>query len=277
MNEPLTAAYDKLIPKYVRNLVEEQQRLIKRAEAALTPLGTDVFDLQRRLSSIDAVTKTLSRWYEDSERWAEAIAIVQTELPKRGWYLTGQDPCSFTPKLARIIREKNWEELDRLLVRHATQLKIDIDAFATWLQQHGVLECCVNRVRIFLEARTNGQHDTATLVGLPTIDEVTRALFGGKDFTSQRGRTKPQLACATTDGESQLTHYSKGFVEAFGVIQMHFDPKRAEDEDYFNRNAILHGLMRRSYGPKDSAKTFMGLMFVTFAFDDEGEDAASAK
>jgi hypothetical protein len=39
------------------------------------------------------------------------------------------------------------------------------------------------------------------------------------------------------------------------------------DEDYFNRAAIVHGKMRREYGPKDSAKVFMVLMFLVLGLE----------
>ena len=50
-----------------------------------------------------------------------------------------------------------------------------------------------------------------------------------------------------------------------------FLPVRVVEEDYFNRSAIIHGMMRCSYGPKDSTKASMAFMFLVFAFDEEGQ------
>jgi hypothetical protein len=37
------------------------------------------------------------------------------------------------------------------------------------------------------------------------------------------------------------------------------------DENYWNRHAIVHGLMQRAMGLKDSAKCLMALNFLFFA------------
>jgi hypothetical protein len=60
-------------------------------------------------------------------------------------------------------------------------------------------------------------------------------------------------------------------VEEFGLIQKYVDMTRLDDEDCFNRAAIVHGQMRRAYGPKDSAKVFMVLMFLVFAREESAE------
>jgi len=100
-----------------------------------------------------------------------------------------------------------------------------------------------------------------------------RYVFDGKDFTTKRGRQpRPQFAC-TTDGTEKLGVYHSGFVQTFGLVHKDVAPQRLGDENYFNRNAFLHGQMRRRYGPKDSAKTFLLIMFVVFAFDSLEEES----
>ena len=81
------------------------------------------------------------------------------------------------------------------------------------------------------------------------------------------------MACDSGSSRSKLNNYCQGFVEAFGLIHHDVDASRVEDEDYFNRSAILHGMMRRAYEPKDTAKIFMVLMFLVFAID-ESDDVA---
>lgn len=63
----------------------------------------------------------------------------------------------------------------------------------------------------------------------------------------------------------ELGDYHRGFVEEFGLIHGDVDPARLEDEDYFNRSAILHGMMKRPFGQKDTAKVFMIVMFLVAA------------
>jgi hypothetical protein len=64
------------------------------------------------------------------------------------------------------------------------------------------------------------------------------------------------------------------FRAEIGLVHKDATPQRLGDENYISRNAFLHGQMRRSYGPKDSSKTFLLIMFVVFAFDslEEGSD-----
>jgi hypothetical protein len=269
----LNTLYDNLIPKYVQKTIEQQRRFKQKTTSLLGRFENDILGIQRRLSEVSSVVEKFQRMYEDSERWAEALRIVRRELPKRGWYLTGQEPCTLTPRLAKLIEEENWTKVDEILTEEVADVGVDADAFATWLRQHSVPECCIQRIRIFLDARQNGQHDIATLVAIPTIDEVSRALYEGRDFMTKRSgrQTKPQMATTISRG-STLNHYCEGFVESFGVIHRDFEPERSEDEDYFNRHAILHGLMRRSYGPKDSAKAFILLMFIVFALDEDGDN-----
>jgi hypothetical protein len=91
-----------------------------------------------------------------------------------------------------------------------------------------------------------------------------RYVFDGKDFTTMRGRQpRPQFAC-TTDGTEKLGVYHSGFVQTFGLVHKNVTPQRLGDENYFNRNAFLHGQMRRSYSPEDSAKERDGNNFPVF-------------
>ena len=228
----------------------------------------------RQLPDTKRIIEGQLRLNESSQRWRDAVEIIQAELPKRGWYLTGQETSLLTPRLARLAKEENWTEIDRILVEQATGLVIDVAALAEWLKQHNVPDCCVERIRIFLKARDDGSHEISTLVGVPLIDELCRALYGGRDFTSKRSgrQPKPQMACNTNATTNRLTHYCEGFVRSFGLIHEDVDPSKLDDEDYFNRSAIVHGMMRRSYGPKDSAKAFMALMFLVFATNEENEN-----
>jgi hypothetical protein len=274
----ITDHYDRLIPDYVRHAIREQQRYAKMAEAAARPFLNDLRDVQEQLAGITKIVEEQKRMAESAKHWANALAIVQIELPKRGWYLTGRESGRLTPRLAKLIETEDWHKIDAILVEQASALSLKADTFLEWLTQQSVPNCCIERMRIFLAAREDGQHEIATLVGVPLIDELSRALYDGKDFTTKRHKRqpKPQMACVSGNGASKLNSYCEGFVESFGLIHQDVDATRIEDEDYFNRSAILHGMMRRPYGPKDTAKVFMVLMFLVFAVDDSGKDAANA-
>ena len=207
----------------------------------------------------------------DSKRWAEAAAIVSEELPKRGWYLNGTEPCTWVGTLATYVEKKDWRGLDDAILAHIGKLKIKVEGLTTWLKEKGVPDHCINRVRLFLDQYHAKNHEVAVVFGIPLIDEITRHLYSSKDFTTKRNKQpKPQIGCRTTSGPD-LVQFSNRFVQQFGSIHGDVDPRRLADEDYFNRAAIVHGQMQRSYGPKDSAKALMALLFVVLGYDERPE------
>jgi hypothetical protein len=50
-----------------------------------------------------------------------------------------------------------------------------------------------------------------------------------------------------------------------GSLQEDPDQTSLADENYWNRHAIIHGLMQRAMGVKDSAKCLMATSFLFFA------------
>lgn len=274
--EAMARSYERLVPNYLQDILDRQQQYQEMAEAVAGPVLRQLRAFQQQLNIAKAFDDRFLAAIESSKRWTDALTIVQSKLPERGWYLTGKESCRLTERLAGMATEERWAEIDELLVEQASSLTVNVEAFAEWLKQNEVLDCCIDRVRIFLKARDERNHEVATLVGVPLIDEVCRALYDGKDFTTKRGKQpKPQLACKTGSGTPRLNHYCEGFVDAFGLIHHNVDTARVEDEDYFNRSAIVHGMMRRGYGPKDSAKTFMALMFVVFALEEGSDEGAT--
>jgi hypothetical protein len=225
--------------------------------------------LDNALQDLDRILAPFKLIEESSKRWARALAIVQAELPKRGWYLTGEEPSSLTERLAQHAETGDWAAIDEIMVEQAAQLRLDNDLFQQWLAEQGIPDYCIERVCLVLEHRESGSHEVSTIVGVAVIDELCRYLYAGRDFTTKRSKQpRPQLSCLTTEGVQALSGFAKRFVETFGLIHEDIDPRRLADEDYFNRAAILHGQMRRRYGPKDSAKVFMLLMFLVFGLDD---------
>jgi hypothetical protein len=112
-------------------------------------------------------------------------------------------------------------------------------------------------------------------LAFPLLDEVAKQIYG-KTFTTKRRRrgdqSKPELALRTATG-ADLRPYCEAFVQVFGCLQEDCDLSRLADEDYWNRHAIVHGLMQRAMGIKDSAKCLMALQFLFLAQQDEKSDA----
>ena len=198
------------------------------------------------LSYSQDIDRIVASCKEASKRWTRALMIVCVELPKRGWYLTGEEPITLIEELAHWVEARDWAAIDEILVKRVARLRLDNDEFQEWLSGQGVPDYCIERVRLVLEYRESENHTVTTIVGMTVIDELCRCLYDGRDFTTKRNKQpRPQLACRTGEDARVLSHFAKGFVETFGLVHEDTDRRRLGDEDYFNRAAILHGQMRR--------------------------------
>lgn len=194
--------------------------------------------------------------------------LISAILPKRGWYLSGEEPCTLSNSLAKSVREEKWDKVDQEMMEHLPRFLVD--PLQAWLAQQGVPNHCINRLFRFLKHHDEGNYEEATYLGVPLLDEIANHLYEGKTFTTKRtnrrGRdqSKPELAFKTSSGPDLKT-YCESFVQTFGSLQE--DPKITllADEDYWNRHAIVHGLMQRAMGIKDSAKCLMAINFLFFA------------
>ena len=224
------------------------------------------------LAFLDKVAAQHRQLKLESEVWAKAMSIVERLLPDRGWYLTGREPAAWIVSLARHANANDWAAVDNAILSHVDKGPVKTDRFCDWLLLKGVPEFCVTRVRRFFVNHDAGNYEESTFLGLPLIDEIARALYGGKDFTTKRNKQpKPQIACKTQNSP-QLSCFCERFVQTFGSIQEEVEMSRLSDDDYFSRSAILHGQMRRSLGKKDSAKTLMAILFLVYALRDEEEE-----
>jgi len=218
-----------------------------------------------------------------AERGRKDHMLISMALPKRGWYLSGQEPCTLMNSLAKAVREEEWGNVDQEMVEHLPQFKTD--PLRAWLAQKGVPDYCINCLCRFLKHNDEGNYEEATYLGVPLLDEIAKHLYGGKTFTTKRAnrksadQSKPELAFKTASGPD-LASYCESFVQAFGSLQEDPDPKSLTDENYWNRHAIVHGLMRRAMGIKDSAKCLMAINFLFFALKEdeaaEGSDATES-
>jgi hypothetical protein len=240
------------------------------------PFGDAINQMQRLADELAANLDHINKQLDEAARRTEEAAIrtkaaweiLGTELPKRGWYLSGNEPIDLVAQLAHKAKALDSAAVDQLLLNYIATNHLKNDLFQQWLTQHNVPNYCIGRIRVFLDHRDEGNHEVATIVGMTVIDELARYLYGGRDFTTKRGRQpRPQLACRTTKSASELKDFARAFVGFFGELQHDVDPSRLMDEDYLNRHAVLHGRMQRPYGPKDSAKLFMALMFLVFGLD----------
>ncbi len=249
-------------------------RFTKQIEVDMAKLSStfDQLVLNDRLTTfLQDVNKLSSQTRALNERHREAHLLVSAALPKRGWYLSGQEPCTLSLRLANSVRTENWEQVDQEVLEHLPEFKME--ELSEWLAQHGFPEYCVNRLCIFLVHHREGCYEEATYVGVPLIDEIAVRLYAGKSFTTKSGnrkrgdQSKPELAHKTSGGPD-LTEYCSAFVQLFGSLQKDIDQKRLTDVNYWNRHAIVHGMMRRAMGMKDSAKCLMAINFLFSARKD---------
>ncbi len=216
-------------------------------------------------------------WLERSQK---DHMLISAELPKRGWYLSGREPCTLTDRLAKAVRKEEWDTVDQEMMEHLPQF--EMNPLRAWLVQEGVPDYCIARLYRFLKHHTEGNYEEATYLGVPLLDEIAKHLYGGKTFTTKRtsqkrsNQSKPELAFKTSSGPD-LESYCESFVQTFGSLQEDPDDKSLADENYWNRHAIVHGLMRRAMGVKDSAKCLMAMKFLFFARkEDETTDGSDA-
>ncbi len=249
-------------------LLEKMEHLADAASSRyLQEVDRTLAQFQRSIEeSFDALT-------EASRQTASALAIVSTELPKRGWYLSGKEPFTLIGELARHIESGNEEAIDTVLLEHAASVRLNLELFQQWLEGQGVPDYCISRIRLVLESRDEKNHEVATIVGVTVIDELCRHLYDDRDFTTKKGpkgrQQRPPLGWRGAQISAEPSSFAKEFIKNIGSIQDQTDHTRVNSEDYFNRHAILHGQMCRAYGPKDTEKVFMVLMFLVFGLDDE--------
>jgi hypothetical protein len=208
------------------------------------------------------------RFQKGMKRHREASMLVSATLPRRGWYLSGCEPCTASLRLADLIQAKDWDGVDHEVMEHLPRFKVD--ALKQWLGEQSVPAHCINRVCVFLKHYDANNYEEATFIGVPLIDEIAKHLYAGKAFTTKRSnrrsanQSKPELAFVTTGGPD-LSNYCKAFVQTFGSLQEDPNAKLLSDDNYWNRHAIVHGMMERPLGVKDAAKCLMAINFLISA------------
>lgn len=273
------AQVERLLPdlSWIQETADRASRFAKEVEA-ISARFTSPFEktlLQDRTwTYFQKVVDDHNQLIAGAERHRKDHLLISASLPKRGWYLSGQEPCTLSQRLARSVRNSEWDQVDQEMMEHLPQFKMD--PLQKWLSQEGVPHHCINRLCLFLKHHDAGSFEEATYLGVPLIDEIAKHLYRGKTFTTKRSnrrggdQSKPELAFKTASGPD-LASYCESFVQAFGSLQEDPDQNLLADDNYWNRHAIVHGLVQRPMGPKDSAKCLMAINFLLFARKEEDE------
>jgi len=248
---------------YLLRQIAEDQARVKRV------IAEDQARVKRVIAEDQAWIKRViaedQAWFNRNQKDSMLISSV---LPKRGWYLSGREPCTLTNRLANAINQGQWDKVDQQMMEHLP--KFEIEPLRAWLGQEHVSEHCITRLCRFLKHHGEGNYEESTYLGVPLLDEIAKHLYGGKTFTTKRAnrrgsdQSKPELALKTASGPD-LERYCESFVQTFGSLQENPDMASLADENYWNRHAIVHGMMERAMGVKDSAKCFMAINFLIFA------------
>src|SRR5437870_1599986 len=91
----LTAYVNRIAPDLLRDS-QEHRRFIEQIEASITSMSSpfDQFVFNDRLTAYaEQVAKQFSQADAAMKRHREAHLLVSKEQPKRGWYLSGHEPC----------------------------------------------------------------------------------------------------------------------------------------------------------------------------------------
>jgi hypothetical protein len=267
------AIIDRLAPdlSWIQKHAEAATRFAQQIEAMTARFSSpfERFVLQDRTwTYFQKMAEDHARMVAWVERGRKDHMLISVRLPQRGWYLSGQEPCTLSDRLAKAVREEEWDKVDQEMMEHLPQF--EVDPLRAWLVQQGVPDYCISRLCRFLKHHDDGNYEEATYLGVPLLDEIAKHLYGGKTFTTKRAsrgggdQSKPELAFKTASGPD-LVSYCESFVQAFGSLQEDPDRTLLANEDYWNRHAIVHGLMQRAMGVKDSAKCLMAISFLFFA------------
>jgi len=251
--------------KRVVKEVASQQEFVKRLQLQQDERLREALRYEQILKKEIEQRVSMER---DARRWRDDMDLLWKTLPQRGWYPTGQEPASALHIIAGHMRKREYGKVDEAMMRCVVSIQIHDDDFDKWLEEHGVRLCCRKRVKVFLRYLRNEDHEAATFIGVPLLDELAQSLYGGRTFTTKRAKQpRPQVACGTPDAH-EMERFFSGFVNEFGMLHLEVDPSKLKDECYWNRHAIVHGMMRRSMNPMDSAKCLSAILFLIFACDD---------
>src|SRR4051812_25106798 len=106
----LQATVDRLAPdlSWVQESAERATRFAREVEAMaarfMSPFERLVLQ-DRTWTYIQHLADEHNQLLAGMERHRKAHMLVSAALPKRGWYLSGQEPCTLSLRLARSVQD----------------------------------------------------------------------------------------------------------------------------------------------------------------------------
>ncbi len=221
------ATIDRLAPDlaWIQKHAQKAARFARQIEAMATQFSSpfEKFVLQDRTwTYFQKMAEDHARMIAWAERGRKDHMLISVALPKRGWYLSGKEPCTLSDRLAKAVRQEDWDKVDEETMEHLPQFKVE--SLRAWLVQEGVPDYCISRLCRFLKHHDEGNYEEATYLGVPLLDEIAKHLYRGKTFTTKGAnrrhddQSKPELAFKTASGPD-LASYCESFVETFGSLQ----------------------------------------------------------
>jgi hypothetical protein len=75
----------------------------------------------------------------------DAIYLLSAAaLPQRGWYLSGEEPCSLSATLAKAILDDDLDLVDSIMMEHLPD--VDEDEIRSWLREEKMPEYTISRL-----------------------------------------------------------------------------------------------------------------------------------
>lgn len=192
------------------------------------------------------------------ENWCKRTEVERLKvlpyLIERGWYLHSQVPVTLISELSSFMDGKDYEAIDEEIFKYIP---------TEYNFEEGELpDYTLNRLNRVIENYKKDSYEEATYLGIPLIDEICISVYQ-KTFTAKRPyKPKKGQDQSKPDLYSDVHSFAQKFLTKFSSLQVDVDISRYEDENYWNRHAILHGYMKRPMGKKDSAKCLMTIAFL---------------
>lgn len=112
----------------MRGSVQQASRFAEQIEAAIARMSSpfDQLVLNDRLTTyLQHVNERHSQLQAGMQRHHEAHLLVSAALPKRGWYLSGQEPCTLSLSLANSVRTEDWEQVDLEVLNYLPNFEME--------------------------------------------------------------------------------------------------------------------------------------------------------
>jgi hypothetical protein len=133
------AMVDRLLPdlSWINESVERASCFARQIESSVSTFESSfnkMLVLDRSWTYIAKSVDEHVRLLAAMDRHREDHLLISVALPKRGWYLSGEEPCTLSDRLAQAVRDAKWDLVDQQMMEH-------LPCFDTeWLRQ-ALAEC----------------------------------------------------------------------------------------------------------------------------------------